>query len=174
MAKVLPAPRSSISPYAPKIEVLHVEPKMIGEIIGPGGRVIREIIAKTGAGIDVEDDGTVTISGETKEVVQKAADWINGLTQTVKVGEEFVGEVTRVESYGAFVQIAPGKEGLVHISQLADRFVRDVSNIVRIGQKVKVKVLGIDDMGRIKLTMKLGGLRRFPHRSPRPNFKRRI
>jgi len=174
MAKVLPAPRSSISPYAPKIEVLHVEPKMIGEIIGPGGRVIREIIAKTGAGIDVEDDGTVTISGETKEVVQKAADWINGLTQTVKVGEEFVGEVTRVESYGAFVQIAPGKEGLVHISQLADRFVRDVSNIVRIGQKVKVKVLGIDDMGRIKLTMKLGGLRRFPHRSPRPNFKRKI
>ena len=184
MAKVLPAPRSSISPYAPKIEILHVEPEMIGEVIGPGGRVIREIIAKTGAGIDIEDDGTVTVSGETKEVVQKAVKWISGLTRVVKVGEVFEGEVVRVEPYGAFVQIAPGKEGLVHISEMTAGFVRDVSEVVKLGQKVKVKVLGIDGMGRIKLTMKLGGHKQFPrefsdlrpHLKPRTGrgFKKRI
>ena len=156
MQKVLPAPRASLSPYAPKIEVLKVDPKMIGEIIGPGGKVIRDIIAKTETGIDIEEDGTVTVSGETKEAVRKAVDWIRRITRVVKVGEEFVGEVVRIEPYGAFVQIAPGKEGLVHISQMPTKFVRDVSRIVKIGQKVKVKVLGIDEMGRIKLTMKLG------------------
>lgn len=177
MAKVLPAPRSSISPYAPKIEVLHIAPEMIGEVIGPGGRVIREIIAKTGAGIDVEDDGAVTISGDTKEVVRRAAQWIDGLTRVVKVGEVFVGEVTRIEPYGAFVQIIPGKEGLVHVSEMGTGFVRDVSKLVKLGQKVEVKVLGTDDRGRIKLTMKLSRRSSLdnhfrPRHSPRFSRKR--
>jgi polyribonucleotide nucleotidyltransferase len=155
MVKVVPAPRATISPYAPKIEVLHIKPEMIGEVIGPGGRVIREIIAKTGAGIDVEDDGTIAVSGNKQEVVDKASQWIKGLTQVVEPGGTFEGEVTRIESYGAFVQIAPSKEGLVHVSEMSDRFVKDVSRMVKLGQKVKVKVLGIDDLGRIKLTMRL-------------------
>jgi polyribonucleotide nucleotidyltransferase len=164
MAKVLPAPRSSISSYAPKIEVLHVEPETIGEIIGPGGRVIREIIAKTQAGIDVEDDGTVTISGETKEIVAKALRWIEGITKVVKVGETYEGEVVRIEPYGAFVQIAPGKEGLVHVSEMAPYFVRSASEVVKLGQKVKIRVAGIDELGRIKLSMLFGQ----PARSGKP------
>lgn len=155
MIKVLPAPRSTLSPYAPKIEVLHIEPKMIGEVIGPGGKIIREIIAKTGAGIDVEDDGAVTVSGDTKEVVDKAVKWIKGITQVIKAGDFFEGEATRIEPYGAFIQIAPGKEGLVHVSEMGTGFVREASDVVKLGQKVKVKVVGTDERGRIKLTMKL-------------------
>lgn len=186
MAKTIATPRSLISPYAPKIELLRIDPEMIGEVIGPGGRVIREIIAKTEAGIDVEDDGTITVSGDTQEAVDKATRWIKGITHVVKPGEIFEGEVVRVESYGAFVQITPGKDGLVHVSEMSDQFVEDVSQVVKMGQKVKVKVLGIDDLGRIKLTMKLEKeptpLRSGPPRPrnrrnssrPRPRTRKRI
>jgi polyribonucleotide nucleotidyltransferase len=153
MKKVLPQAKTRLSPYAPKIKVLHVDPSTIGDIIGPGGRVIREMIAKTEAGIDVEDDGTVTISGETEETVAKASQWIEGITTVVKVGDTYEGEVVRIETYGAFVQIAPGKEGLVHVSEMAPRFVRKAADVVKLGQKVRVRVAGIDELGRIKLSM---------------------
>lgn len=186
MQEVLPAARSQISPYAPKIVVLHVEPEQIGEIIGPGGKIIRKIIAETKAAIDVDDDGTVTISGMESTQLEKAVKWVEGLTKQVQPGEVYEGEVKRILPFGAFVEILPGKEGLVHVSQLGKGFVADPSEVVAIGQKVKVRVVEIDNQGRINLSMLFGEDaqkspegRRPPRReefhsnlTPRPQFGR--
>lgn len=153
MKKVLPAPRSSISKYAPKVAVLQIDKDKIGEVIGPGGRTIRQIINETGVAMDVEDDGTVTISGMDREAINRAVAWVEGLTRELQVGEEFVGEVKRIQPFGAFVEILPGKEGLVHISEMSTRFVKNPADIVQIGQKVKVRIKEIDEMGRINLSM---------------------
>lgn len=153
---VLAASRAQVSQFAPKIELLHIPVEKIGEVIGPGGRVIRSIIAETGATVDVEDDGTVTVSGTTEESVAKAVERVKGLTREVAVGEEFEGTVKRILPFGAFVEILPGKEGMVHVSQMSTGFVKNPADVVKIGQKAKVRVFEIDDQGRINLSMLFG------------------
>ncbi|MBI4096348.1 MAG: polyribonucleotide nucleotidyltransferase [Candidatus Levybacteria bacterium] len=149
--------KKNVSEYAPKIEQVQVPVDKIGEVIGPGGRVIKSIIATTGATVDVEDDGTVTISGTDKDAVAKALDWVKGIVREVKVGEIFEeAEVKRVLPFGAFVEFLPGKEGMVHVSKMAEGFVRNPLDVVAIGQKVKVKVVEIDDQGRTNLSMLFG------------------
>lgn len=153
MGKTLSTPRKELSQYAPKVVVLTPPADKIGEIIGPGGRNIRALIAKTETEIDVTDDGRVTISGINLLKVEEAVQAIENITREVEVGEEFEGEVKRILPFGAFVEMLPGKEGLVHVSKMSDRFVRDPHQIVKIGQKVKVKVYQIDNQGRINLQM---------------------
>lgn len=153
MMAVLPASRAQISKFAPKIKVLHIPVDKIGEIIGPGGRTIRGLIKETGAAIDIEDDGVVNISAPDKQAVDQAVAKIEGLTREIEVNEIFEGEVRRIQPFGAFVEIAPGKEGLVHVSKMSTQYVDDPSKIVKVGDKVKVKVVEIDDRGRINLSM---------------------
>jgi len=153
MKKALASPREKISKHAPKIELIHINPEKIGEVIGPGGKMIRKIINQTGVAMDVDDDGTVTIAGKDPIQVQKAIDWIESLTREVKAGETFKGPVRRIMNFGAFVEILPGKKGLVHISELSPRYIKHPSEVVQEGQEVKVKVKEIDKMGRINLTM---------------------
>lgn len=157
MLSIIPKARKEVSKYAPKIEQLKIPIDKIGEVIGPGGKVIRTIIAQTQAMVDVEDDGTVTISATSDESVQKALGWIKGLIKEVNVGEMFEGEVKRILPFGAFVEILPGKEGMVHVSKMSTEFVKDPKEVVSIGQKVKVKVIEIDEQGRINLSMLLSG-----------------
>lgn len=153
MLAILPTARAHISTYAPKISVVKIPEEKIGEVIGPGGRMIKKIIAETGAEINVEDDGTVTVSGMDQDKIQQAVDWIKGLTREVQAGEMFDGVVKRIQPFGAFVEVLPGKDGLVHVSRMAAGFVADPNQVVSLGQTVKVKVIKIDDLGRIDLAM---------------------
>ncbi len=152
--KTMPEPRSNLSIYAPKIEIVKIPVEKIGELIGPGGKIIKNIIASTGATVDVEDDGSVAITGTTEESVKKAMDWVTSLMREVKPGEVFEGEVKRILPFGAFVEVLPGKEGMVHVSQMGQGFVKNPNDVVSIGQKVKVRVAEIDEQGRINLSMK--------------------
>jgi polyribonucleotide nucleotidyltransferase len=157
MAAALTTHRPQVSPYAPKVKVVRIAKEQIGEIIGPGGRVIRQIIAVTGAQVDVDDEGKVTVSAQDQEAVNKAAAWIEGMTREVEVGEVFEqGEVKRTLPFGAFVEILPGREGMVHVSKMATTYVKKPEDVVSIGDKVKVRVEEIDDMGRINLSMLFG------------------
>ncbi|MBI5127690.1 polyribonucleotide nucleotidyltransferase [Candidatus Roizmanbacteria bacterium] len=153
MNKVISKPREEVSRYAPKVVVLIPPPDKIGEIIGPGGKNIRALIARTQTEINVEDDGKVTVSGLDRAKVDEAVAHINNITRVIQVGEEFEGEVTRILQFGAFVEMLPGKEGLVHVSKMGKGFVKSPYDVVKIGQKVKVKVYQIDQMGRINLQM---------------------
>ena len=174
MNKVLSTARAQLSKFAPKIEVLHIPVDKIGDVIGPGGRMIREIISETGATVDVEDDGTVNISAPGKEAVDKAVDWVKGLTRKIEVGETFEGTVKRIQPFGAFVEFAPGKEGLVHISKMSTEYIKDPNDVVKLGQKVKVQVREIDDRGRINLSMIFGQEKRDrPREGGRPRGDRR-
>lgn len=148
-------PRSAVSEYAPKIEQIQVPIDKIGEVIGPGGKNIKNIIAQTGAEVDIDDAGVVSISGVSAESVQKAVDWISGMTREVTPGEEFEGEVKRILPFGAFVEYLPGREGMVHVSKMKRGFVKDPSEVVAIGDVVKVRVEERDQQGRINLTMLL-------------------
>lgn len=154
MTKAIPEPKKEMSPYAPRITVMKIDPDKIRTVIGPGGKTINEIIDETGVQIDIEDDGSVFITSEDQEGAQKAQKWIDSLTHEVKAGEMFKGKVTRLMDFGAFVEVLPGQEGLVHISQLSGKRVEKVEDIVKVGQIVTVKVIEIDKMGRINLTMK--------------------
>lgn len=154
MNKVLSKSRERLSPHAPKIKVLHIDPGKIGEVIGSGGRVIRQIMTQTGAVVDIEDDGTVSISGADEASCEKAVSLVEALTRKVNVGEIFEGVVKKTLHFGAMVEFLPGREGLVHISQMAPFRVANVSDVVKIGQKVKVKVTEIDQAGRINLSMR--------------------
>ena len=149
-------PRTNLSKYAPKIEVVNIPVDKIGELIGPGGKIIKNIIASTGAQVDVEDDGAVTISGVDEEAVAKAVEWVKGLTREVEVGEVFEGEVKRILPFGAFVEVLPGKEGMVHVSKMSTEYVNDPNEVVEIGKTVKVRVVEIDEQGRINLSMLFG------------------
>ena len=155
MLEVLPESRKNLSQYAPKVKVVKIPTEKIGEVIGPGGKMIRQIIAVTGATVDVEDDGSVMISG-TDTAVAKAVEWVQGLTKDVVPGEEYEGEVKRILPFGAFVEILPGKEGMVHVSQMSTGFVGSPNDIVALGQKVKVRVMEIDDQKRVNLSMLFG------------------
>lgn len=173
MLKVLPASRSKVSKFAPKIEVVHVPVEKIGEVIGPGGKIIRKIISETGAAVDVEDDGSVNISSPDQEVVSRAVEWVKSLVREVKAGEIFEGTVKRIQPFGAFVEVLPGKDGLVHVSRMSKDFVKDPSDVVTIGQKVKVRVTEIDDQGRIALSMLFGDENESQEKFPRQGFERR-
>jgi len=156
MLEILPSSRTQVSKFAPKIEVVHVPVEKIGEVIGPGGKIIRKIISETGAAVDVEDDGSINISSPDQEVVNRAVEWVKSLVREVKAGEIFEGTVKRIQPFGAFVEVLPGKDGLVHVSRMSKDFVKDPSDVVTIGQKVKVRVTEIDDQGRINLSMLFG------------------
>lgn len=155
MLEIIPQTRTKISEYAPKITIVRIPVDKIGELIGPGGKIIKKLMSDTGTNVDVEDDGSVTISGISEESVDKAKKWVEALAKEVEPGEIYEGEVKRVQPFGAFVEILPGKEGLVHVSDMAEEFVKDPNDIVMVGDKVKVKVKEIDDLRRINLTMRL-------------------
>ena len=152
MTEVISASREELSPYAPRITTIKIPVDKIRDVIGSGGKVIRQIIAETGTEINVEDDGTIQIAATSGEAAQKAIAWIEGLTKDVEVGKEYMGKVTRIMNFGAFVEILPGKEGLVHISQLADYRVPRVEDVVSIGDELMVVVTEIDRMGRVNLS----------------------
>jgi DNA polymerase III epsilon subunit family exonuclease len=152
MTAVISASRSELSPYAPRIHTMKIPVDKIRDVIGAGGKVIRQITAETGTQINVEDDGTIQIAAVSGESAEKAIKWIEGLTRDVEVGKEYLGKVTRIMNFGAFVEILPGKEGLVHISQLADYRVPRVEDVVSIGDELMVVVTEIDRMGRINLS----------------------
>ncbi len=156
MLSVIPTSREEVSTFAPKIEIVKIPVEKIGEVIGPGGKVIKNIIATTGATVDVEDDGSVAISGTSEEAVSKAVEWVKSLTREVAVGEAFEGEVKRILPFGAFVEFLPGKEGMVHVSKMSTEYVNNPNDVVQIGQKVKVRVVEVDDQGRINLSMLFG------------------
>ena len=154
ISKVLPEPRPELSRWAPRIYTLQINPDKIREVIGPGGKVINEIIEKCEVSIDIEDSGKVFITAEKEEAGQKAVEWVKNLTREIIVGEVFQGKVKRILNFGAFVEILPGQEGMVHISQLADRRVEKVEDVVRVGDIIPVKVIEIDEKGRINLSLK--------------------
>lgn len=154
MLAALPAPRKEISPFAPRIVSLKINPELIGKLIGPGGKMIRSIQEETGAKIDVEDDGTVAISGLNAEGVEDAKRRVEALCAEVKVGAVYDGKVISIKDFGAFVEIAPGRDGLCHISELAPGFVSRVDEVVKIGDRIQVKVISIDDQDRVKLSRK--------------------
>jgi polyribonucleotide nucleotidyltransferase len=155
----IPAPRAELSQYAPRMIVLTINPDLIKNVIGPGGKVINKIIADTGVKIDIENDGRVFISSPDGVSADKAKAMVEALTKEVKVGETYLGTVTRLMNFGAFVAFLPGKEGLVHISQLAPQRVERVEDVVKVGDQIMVKVVEIDSQGRINLSRKalLGG-----------------
>lgn len=155
MEKVISKPRSELSSYAPRIAILTIPLDKIGDIIGPGGRIIKGIIKETGVEIDIDDlEGKVTISSPDEEGVNKALTMIKGLIEEPRVGQVYLGKVKRVTDFGAFVEIMPGKEGLVHISQFSDKFVKNVSDVVKVGDKIRVKLIRIDELGRLDLSKK--------------------
>lgn len=154
MEQVLSEPRKQLSPYAPRILTLHINPDKIRDVIGPGGKVINEIIAKTGVTIDVEQTGEIFITSENEESAKQAMEWISEITREAKVGEIYRGKVVRIMDFGAFVELWPGQDGLVHISRLAPWRVNKVTDIVKLGDIVTVKVIEIDEQGRINLSMK--------------------
>ncbi|MFA5518593.1 MAG: polyribonucleotide nucleotidyltransferase [Spirochaetota bacterium] len=154
MNSFLDKPEDNLSAYAPKIQVLKVKVEKIGEIIGPGGRVIKKIIEETGADINIDDTGTVVISAISPEAIELAVKTIQGIAEDVEIGNIYNGTVKKIVEFGAFVEIVPGKEGLVHISNLDVERVRQVSDICNVGDKMKVKVIKIDRQGRIDLSRK--------------------
>jgi len=154
MLEAISEPRKELSPYAPRIITMTIDPDKIRDVIGPGGKVIRHIIDETGVKIDIEDDGRVFIASQDEEAGKKAKKMVEDLTADVEVGRIYNGTVTRTTGFGAFVEILPGKEGLVHISQLAHTRVGKVEDVVEVGDSVLVKVTEIDGMGRINLSRK--------------------
>lgn len=154
MLEAIPEPRKQLSPYAPKIISLRIKPEKIRDVIGAGGKMINKIIEETGVKIDIEQDGTIYIASNNEEMNQKAKQTIENLVKEVEVGETYLGTVKRIEKFGAFVEILPGKEGLVHISQLDHKRVGRVEDVVRLGDSITVKVTDIDPQGRVNLSRK--------------------
>ena len=154
MLEVIDAPRDQMSPWAPRIITMHIDPDKIRDVIGQGGKVIRSIVEETGAKIDIEDDGTIFIAAVEAKAADRAIEIITNLTKEVEVGEEYLGKVTRLMNFGAFVEVLPGKEGLVHISKLDKKRVENVEDVVSVGDEIMVKVIEIDKQGRINLSRK--------------------
>ena len=154
MLTTLAAPKTSLSPYAPRIEKIKINPDKIGAVIGKGGEVINKITAETGAQIDIKDDGLITVAASDTNNIEKAINWIKSLTEEPEVGKIYEGKVVSIKDFGAFINIMPGIDGMVHISQLADHRVEKVEDILHDGQIVKVKLTGIDERGRLSLSIK--------------------
>jgi len=148
-------PRKEVSQWAPKIETITIKPDQIGTVIGSGGKIIKEIIEVTGAEVDINDDGRVCVSAVDPEAIKKAVDWVIGLTREVEMNEVFEeAEITSVVDFGAFARILPGREGLIHVSQMSSGFIKSPSDVVKQGDKVRVTVIKLDeDTGKIGLSM---------------------
>lgn len=154
MVSVIDKPKREISPYAPRIEKIKINPSKIGAVIGKGGETIQEITRETGTEIDIQDDGLVTIASSDQTSIAKALEWIKSLTEEPEVGNVYHGKVASIKDFGAFVTIMPGVDGMVHISQIADHRIDQVSDVLKEGQEVNVKLIEIDERGRLRLTMK--------------------
>jgi polyribonucleotide nucleotidyltransferase len=154
MRKVIDHPREDLSKYAPRIDVFKIHPDKIREVIGPGGKMIRAIQTQTGTNIELEDDGTVRVTGAKPEGREKARQMIEGITREPEVGEVFDGKVTRIMSIGAFVEYLPGKEGLVRASEISSERVNRIEDVVKIGDAVKVKIAEVDRQGRVNLSIR--------------------
>jgi polyribonucleotide nucleotidyltransferase len=154
MAGALSTPRPELSKYAPRIETIKINPEKIGALIGPGGKTIKGIVAETGAEINIEDDGSVHIYATSGESMARAKEIIGGMTREIEIGQTYHGRVVSIKEFGAFVEVFPGKDGLVHISELADFRVRRVEDVAKVGEMIWVKCIGIDDKGRVKLSRK--------------------
>jgi polyribonucleotide nucleotidyltransferase len=155
MAKALDHTREEMSSHAPRIETMQVPKDKIRDVIGTGGKVIREIVATTGAKVDIEDDGTVKIASSDPEKIAAARKWIEGITMEAEVGKIYTGKVVSMVDFGAFVNFMGGKDGLVHISEIKNERVAVVKDVLTEGQQVKVKVLAIDERGKVRLSMRL-------------------
>jgi polyribonucleotide nucleotidyltransferase len=154
MEAALPSPRPQLSTYAPRITLLSINPDKIRDVIGPGGKVIRRIQEETGASIDIEDDGTIKVASYDSEGGRRAVEIIRGLTEDPEVGRVYDGIVRRIQSFGAFVEILPNRDGLLHISELDVKRVERVEDVVREGDRIKVKVLSVDPEGKVRLSRK--------------------
>ena len=154
MAPVISEPRKQLSQYAPKISQIMIDPQKIGDVVGKQGKVINGIIAETGVKIDITDDGAVNVCGTDQEMIDKAISIIKNIVTEVEAGMIFTGKVVRIMEFGAFVELAPNKDGMVHISKLSDKRVAKVEDVVNIGDVVTVRVTEVDRMGRINLTMR--------------------
>jgi len=152
MLQTIDKPRPTISEHAPRILTMRIDPDKIGKVIGPGGKGIKRIEQETGATVEIEEDGTIIISSIGRESAERAREEIKKVTEEVQVGKIYTGKVVGVRDFGAFIEILPGTDGLCHISELADGYVRDVTDVVKIGDTVKVKVIAIDEQGRVKLS----------------------
>jgi polyribonucleotide nucleotidyltransferase len=154
MAKALTAARDDVNQNAPRITVINIPKDKIREVIGTGGKVIREICEVTGAKIDIEDDGTIKVAAVDQKAAEAAIFWIKGIVAEPEVGMIYPGRVVKVVDFGAFVNFLGSKDGLVHISEISQQRIGKVSDVVNVGDDVKVKVLGVDDRGKVKLSMK--------------------
>ena len=154
MLSVLASPRTALSPYAPRIEKIKINPDKIGAVIGKGGEVINKITAETGAEINIAEDGLITVAASDTENIEKALNWIKSLTEEPEVGRVYEGKVVSIKDFGAFVNILPGIDGMVHISQLSDERVENVTDVLTEGQIVRAKLVGIDERGRLSLSLK--------------------
>jgi polyribonucleotide nucleotidyltransferase len=152
MRSALDKPRAELSKYAPRIETIKINPEKIGALIGPGGKTIKGIVAETGAEINIEDDGSVHIYATSGESMARAKEIIGGMAKEIEIGQTYQGRVVSIKEFGAFVEVLPGKDGLVHISELADFRVKRTEDVVKIGDMIWVKCIGIDDKGRVKLS----------------------
>src|SRR5258708_39001153 len=153
MEATVPEPRQNIAPYAPRIIQIKINPDKIRDVIGPGGKIIRSLVEETGAKIDVSDDGTISIATASGEAADAAVNRIRGLTAEAEVGQTYLGTVSRIVDFGAFVEIFPGTDGLLHISEIADRRVKDVRDELKEGQQIMVKCIGKEG-NKIKLSRK--------------------
>ncbi|MFA5389083.1 MAG: polyribonucleotide nucleotidyltransferase [Candidatus Omnitrophota bacterium] len=154
IVETINAPRKELSEYAPRITTLMIDKEKIGALIGPGGKVIKKIIQDTGATIEVDDEGKVSVASDNEEAARRAIDIIKGITSEPEIGTIYEATVKKIMNFGAFCEILPGKEGLVHVSELSDKFVKNVEEAVKVGDKVKVKLIKIDEMGRLNLSIK--------------------
>src|SRR5438067_1874512 len=154
MAQAIDKPRADLSKYAPRIETIKINPEKIGALIGPGGKTIKGIVAETGAEINIEDDGSVHIYATSPESMARAKEIIGGMSREIEVGQTYHGRVVSIKDFGAFVEVFPGKDGLVHISELADFRVNRTEDVAKMGEMIWVKCIGIDDKGRVKLSRK--------------------
>jgi len=155
MKEALPEPRPDISPFAPRIINLMINPEKVGEVIGPGGKIIKKIIAQTKTKIEIEEGGKITIASSDSEAVEKAKQMIREITVEAEVGKVYTGKIVRLEEYGGFVEILPNLVGLLHISEIARHRIRDIRDVLKMGQTVRVKVLAIDEDNKIKLSKKV-------------------
>lgn len=170
MLEVIPQTRATLSKYAPRVSVVNIPKDKIGEVIGPGGKVIRQIISETGCDINVDDKGQITISGTDPDKVEIAKKWITGIIKEIQPEEVYQGLVKRILPFGAFIEILPGREGMVHVSQMSTDFVSDPAAVVSIGQQVTVRVTDIDEQGRVNLSMLFGeDAKKRPIQSRRPH-----
>jgi polyribonucleotide nucleotidyltransferase len=154
MLETIAEPNKALSPYAPRIEKIQINPDKIGAVIGKGGDVIKKITAETGAQIDIAEDGLITVAAVDTKAIEHAMDWIKSLTEEPEVGNTYEGKVVSIKDFGAFVNIMPGIDGMVHISELSNERVNKVEDVLKEGQIIKVKVMGIDERGRISLSVK--------------------